>query len=193
MNIKDNGRRSGRTYLILASKIAELLETGECTICDHYHSNHTDRFYRSLVVGPLLKTLSVLLNKSYKDIAEIFEVKYNFIQNNYINSVTIKAIIKANSNIKIMDVPNYLKTNIVKELIDAGLSACDENVEVIFNNYDKNHSPHENSVKYFKDVLKTITAEEKLQLALDVLKQFVALKNDLNDEYANDGEGRFDI
>lgn len=90
------------------------------------------------------------------------------------------------------EIPEYLKTNITKALIDNGLSACNENIAIVFKDYDNNHCPHEYSVKYFKDVLIPITNDEKLAMALHGLQLFVNLKNDLYDESANDGEGRFD-
>lgn len=88
-----------------------------------------------------------------------------------------------------MEIPEYLKTKISEALLEAGFSTCAENMAVIFNDYDKNHSPHYNSVKYFSDVLLPITTEEKLQLAYLALDKFIAIKNDLYDEYANDGDG----
>jgi hypothetical protein len=89
--MENNQRRSGRTCLIIAGAIKELLEKGEVTFSDHYHSNHTTTFYRQFIIRVLFDTLSKLLNVPGKNVAEMFEVKYHFIQNNYISGITIKA------------------------------------------------------------------------------------------------------
>lgn len=89
--MKNEARRSGRTKLILAQAINQLLETGQVTISDHYHSNHTDSFYKSFVERPMFRTLSALLELPTPEVYKIFEVQYNYNDRGRVGSITVTA------------------------------------------------------------------------------------------------------
>ena len=72
------GRRTGKTCLIIAKAIVEILETGECIIVDDDHRNRTEKFYTVYLLIPFLKQLSTLLKLDKQQIENTFD--WHFIQ-----------------------------------------------------------------------------------------------------------------
>ena len=71
-----NERRSGRTSILIAEGLKQLLLTGEVIISDHYHGSdrsHTVHFYDSHIFPQVLKALANILTMEKRDVMQAFD------------------------------------------------------------------------------------------------------------------------